>query len=388
MGAWLLAALFAAPAGFELAAHAEGAAGTAAQAGAASGTGALSASATLDGVFEGARLRASYAPSLSITGAQGGAGLLHTLVLGGTGQTGRLTLSASAAGSLGRQDFSPLTASPGGVAPPIDRLPSQQLVTVAGFSGQVGGGYTFDSRLQAAATASAGTQGGLGAQAGRVLPRQDRVGGGGHLNWQADRLDTLSGGVDVGAGTTTFSDGTAAQRSRSISAALSWGHRLSPTTTGSLGIAAAVTSNSGSQSRQGAFFPGGAATLATSLPLRGQSLAFVGAVSAEPAFDPLTGVAYLRGTGTATSTWSPRPGLGFSGSISGARALGGPLAHDWAASGVLSGSLALDRAASFTLGVRGALLPDALAVAGAPARGNSFQWIAFAGVSSAFGGAF
>jgi hypothetical protein len=388
--ALVAAALLASPIYATLGARADGSAGSDPTTRAVVRNGNLAASLGLSGTLEQVLISGTYSPTLRLTDRSGaGAGLFQALQLSGSGRSGRLTLTGSAGGTIGQQDFSPLAESPvsapgAALLPPINRLPRTRFVSVGSASGQLGAGYFFSSRLEAGMSAGIATTGGLDAGAQAVLPRQRSATLATTGRWQVDRLDALSGSI-VSSVASTGQPRTAGQeRTFTIGGQLAWARRFSPTTSGTLGVGAAFIHSTGRGLNQNSALPTVSVSLAHTVPLRAQSLSMSLTAAIQPLIDPLTGAGYFQATAAGAVTYSPNSWLSLTGAGSGARAIRGPFSGQWGAVGEASAGVRLSRRTTFSVGFREARV---LTAAAAPTAGslsqNPLQWTAFAGISTA-----
>lgn len=395
MVACLAAVLFAAPINLALAAHADGSANSDPATDALVRSATLSGSAGLSSTVERISISGSYSPTLRFTDQSGAAtGLFNALQLSASGRSGRLTLTGSAGGTVGQQDFSPLAQSqssgPGTAPPPpIDRLPGTRFVSVGSASGQLSAGYFFAPRIQVGASAGIATAGGLGAEAQGVLPRQRSATVATSGRWQADPLEALSGSISSAVATTGSPGSAAEERTLTIGGQLAWARKFSPTSSGTLGVGAAATRSSGGQLTQTRALPIVSVSLAHAVPLRAQSLSLSLSAATQPLIDPLTGAGYFQATAAGAVTWAPVSWLSLSSGVSGARAVTGPFGGQWGAVAEASAGLRLNRRAAFSVGFREAkVLTAALAATGLSLSRSSLQWSAFAGISTSLQEAF
>ena len=381
----LAAALLAAPTAVSVAARAEGSTGNNAGAQTGGRNGTLSALAAGEGTLEGVDLSVAYAPSLHLADQPDFASTtFHSLSLSATRRSSRTVIGFSANGSLGEQDFSPL-ATPSLVpsAPPATTpspfLPATRFVSVGYANARLSAGYQFDRRLHGALVGTASTGGRLHAQDSVILPLQRTSSIGAQLSWEGSRLDTFSGTVAGSWSKTLFQGGP--QISKSLHLQAEWGRIISRWTRSRLGVGVTLTRNQGSQDAERIPpLPTATGSITTGVPLRGQSLSFTARAETTPVVDTLSGVAYLQGSGGLSAGWSPSHTLSFGASVSAARALYGPV-HGWGASGELSASLRLDRQTAFSVGARGAQIPDT--ALGLDRSGQVFVWTVFAAISAA-----
>ena len=395
MEACLAAVLFAAPINLTLAAHADGSANSDPATNAVVRSGTLSGSANLSSTVERVLISGTYSPTLRFTDQSGAAtGLFNALQLSASGRSGRLTLTGGAGGTVGQQDFSPLAQSPVGAPgtaspPPINRLPGTRFVSVGSASAQLGAGYIFSSLLQAGASAGIATTGGVGAEAEALLPRQRSATLATSGRWQADPLDALSGSISSSVTTTGTPGATSEERAVTIGGQVTWARRFSPTSSGTVGVGAAATRNSGSRLNQTSALPTVSVSLAHTVPLRAQALSLSLSAATQPLVDPLTGAGYFQANASGALAYAPLSWLSLAGGVSGARAVSGPFAGQWGAVAEASAGFRFSRRAAFSVGLREAKV---LTVASAPAvpslSQSSLQWSAFAGVSSSLQEAF
>lgn len=386
----VLVALVAAPINVGLGVHADGSSSLDPSSDSVVDIGSLAAALSLDGVLAPAHVSALYSPSLRYTKTSNtsAASWMQSLRVAADGKDEQLTIAAGAGGAYGKQDFSPLaialTREGDAPAPPsIDRLPAVRFIDVLSADAHASLQYAFDRRFAAGIAATAGSSGALDDADAVTLPRQRSVGISTTATFVATHLDAFGFAASASQGWTLV-PGSATRTALLFSSSASWTRRIDPWTVATL--AAGVGTTRTGQGEQTVVLPVGTASLTHAVPLRGEALSFTLSASAQPVIDSLSGVGYVQGTGTASSTWSPSRWVSFGATLSGARSLSGPFADRWGAAGELVATFNAAAATALRIGAREALVPRDLAGQQSTRANQVSEWSVFGGVATAFKG--